>query len=506
MCIDADSGKVLWSRTHSPFAIDGLPDEQVERLDTLLEVSEAIEMLLALFTLKGIGDGATEAALKDKHPVDYCAEKMKEMRSLVEAADSELLPAFDATAAVLGQIDRAKPSIKKPRVPTFMGFAHAIDKKYDVRSTLPYRDYAGTAMPTPCSDGKHVYAVFSDGQTVCYTLDGKRVWWKRFPVENAAHRWANHYGIIASPQLVGDRLVVAYKVAIRAFDKRTGKVLWEQNSGNSGGWRQCDFKVLQVSDGKGSVPVLVWQDGKVRRVDSGEQIGSTEAYVFRRAMVGAGDRVLGQVKGGRGGKEIPLGWQRISIGGDGKLVCDAFSAFSGLPGRNPGYCTDTVTDRLVLREGLIWDHTTGKQVYGSPQKGPVRYSRFEPLVVAGRFAIVPGGEGGHGGGATPPPGADTVGKYAVLDLSNPAEPKLVATNHLGGPKDEHKPRVPVMEKHLPELYAAHGYGHNAIPYKFAPYYSGGVFASGNRLFIATTAKLYCIGDPDVPYDGRDPGK
>jgi hypothetical protein len=247
------------------------------------------------------------------------------------------------------------------------------------------------------------------------------------------------------------------------------------------------------------VPVLVWQDGKVRRADTGELIGNAEVGVFRRAMVGVGDRVLGQADTGNS-KAKPLAWQRLSVGADGGLVCAPITLFDRTPNSNPGYCTDTITDRLVLREGMIWDHTTGKHLYAPEKKAPVRYSRFEPLAVVGSYAIVPAGEGAHGGGATPPPGNDTVGAYAVLDLADPSAPKLLATNRLGGPRDEHKPRVPVMERLLPGLYAAHAYGHGAIPYKFAPYYSGGIFASGNRLFIATTAKLYCIGDPAAPYD------
>jgi hypothetical protein len=68
---------------------------------------------------------------------------------------------------------------------------------------------------------------------------------------------------------------------------------------------------------------------------------------------------------------------------------------------------------------------------------------------------------------------------------------------LGG---AHKPRLPAIERLLPEIYAADAYAHRVLPYKFAPYYAGGLSASGNRLFIMTTTRLYCIGDPSVPYD------
>lgn len=88
---------------------------------------------------------------------------------------------------------------------------------------------AGFASPTPCSDGRRVFAIFPTMDLVCLSLDGEEIWKKNLgPIEV-------HYGYAASLCLAGDKLIVMMdqstadenKSKMVAFDAATGKLAWE---------------------------------------------------------------------------------------------------------------------------------------------------------------------------------------------------------------------------------------------------------------------------------------
>jgi len=64
----------------------------------------------------------------------------------------------------------------------------------------------GMAVPTPATDGKHVFALFGTGDLVCVDFDGRPVWVRSLAQEYGPFR--NRWGMAASPVLVGDLLVV----------------------------------------------------------------------------------------------------------------------------------------------------------------------------------------------------------------------------------------------------------------------------------------------------------
>jgi hypothetical protein len=88
----------------------------------------------------------------------------------------------------------------------------------------------GYTCPTPCSDGKFVYAFFAPGVVVCYDLEGKRQWIQNvMDLGIAKSKDGKPHASTpncASPALIGDKLVV-FKGWFRAFDKRTGKMAWD---------------------------------------------------------------------------------------------------------------------------------------------------------------------------------------------------------------------------------------------------------------------------------------
>jgi hypothetical protein len=89
----------------------------------------------------------------------------------------------------------------------------------------------GYATPTPVTDGQHVFALFGSSAVVCLDLDGKIVWREELP---RGVRDDVHGGECGSPVLYEDTVIVmgCQTTGLRALDKKTGKLKWQQKSGD----------------------------------------------------------------------------------------------------------------------------------------------------------------------------------------------------------------------------------------------------------------------------------
>jgi hypothetical protein len=87
----------------------------------------------------------------------------------------------------------------------------------------------GYAAPTAVVDGRHVYAMFANGELIAVDFAGNIVWRKSFGIPD------NHYGFASSPALFFDRLIVLFddgdgsegKSRLTALDLSNGNVIWE---------------------------------------------------------------------------------------------------------------------------------------------------------------------------------------------------------------------------------------------------------------------------------------
>jgi hypothetical protein len=77
----------------------------------------------------------------------------------------------------------------------------------------------GFTMPTPVSDGRHVFVWVSTGVAACFDLEGHRQWITRVPTDELS------YG--SSPALA-DGVLVVFLNALFGLDAKTGKQLWKQ--------------------------------------------------------------------------------------------------------------------------------------------------------------------------------------------------------------------------------------------------------------------------------------
>jgi outer membrane protein assembly factor BamB len=114
----------------------------------------------------------------------------------------------------------------------------------------------GMAVPSPTTDGKHVYALFGTGDLVCLDLDGKPVWVRSLAQEHGPFR--NRWGMAASPLLLADRLVVQVdhwgQSYLLAVDAATGSDRWRTERDAAVNWTS---------------PVAATVNGKVQVIAAG---------------------------------------------------------------------------------------------------------------------------------------------------------------------------------------------------------------------------------------------
>jgi outer membrane protein assembly factor BamB len=97
-------------------------------------------------------------------------------------------------------------------------------------------DEGNSCSPSPMTDGKHVWTLFTDGTFACYTMEGEEVW--KFNLQDRYGRFIIQFGMTATPVLDGDRLYVQLihgegnpktrEALVVALDKSTGDEVWKQ--------------------------------------------------------------------------------------------------------------------------------------------------------------------------------------------------------------------------------------------------------------------------------------
>ncbi len=87
--------------------------------------------------------------------------------------------------------------------------------------------YHGYTVPTPVTDGKQVFALFGSGVLVAVDFYGKIFWSEELPRVKDVDS-----GVCSSPILYEDTIIVVGigMPGLRALDKKTGKVVWEQKT------------------------------------------------------------------------------------------------------------------------------------------------------------------------------------------------------------------------------------------------------------------------------------
>lgn len=103
------------------------------------------------------------------------------------------------------------------------------------------------AAPTPCSDGKRVFALYSSNDLFAFDLDGNLLWLRGLTYDYA--NASNSLGMAQSPMIVGGTLVVQSENDSESFtagiDVNTGKNLWKMERPKAANWSSA----LALKDG-----------------------------------------------------------------------------------------------------------------------------------------------------------------------------------------------------------------------------------------------------------------
>jgi hypothetical protein len=359
----------------------------------------------------------------------------------------------------------------------------------------------GTADSTLASDGKRIYGVFDQGQVFCLDLDGKLLWGQREKKGPYDNRGAFH----RSPLLCNGLLLVRNQRhvgsairPIRALDAVTGQVRWEAPVVGSN-YTVPRLMRLPGPDGK-PMDVLI---GDAREEDKAKDLGLPILQVSDGKVIGhtpwhACGR--GAVMGIRGDMVV---WTSTSDTGGGPTCCyrlkavgaDAVSAEkvyvlgednkAARPLYSQGAFPTMLGDLWVYGNSLF-DTVSGRKL---STISAVSAFSADNMVIAGRYLIASTSQ------STPwnrnRDDHKTMANFVVVDLGDPANPKVVARNNLLGYADP------------PADIIVSTYFKDFNPYSFAGCYKGtasyfstmgGPVPHGNRILIQSSAYLYCIGE------------
>ena len=180
ICLDKNTGKILWMRSHPPFVA---VTEAEKKANPAFQEIEPLVAELHKLNEAFAARGWSKELIKQKHDLQ------KQIDDLTAKAD----------------------------------------KKYRLPPDMYVESWSGSTGATPCSDGQSVFVSSGCGITAAYDLNGNRRW-ERF--ENVKSIWGEH-GIACSPWVSGGKLFVR-TIGLHALDKATGKELFAFES--LGGW------------------------------------------------------------------------------------------------------------------------------------------------------------------------------------------------------------------------------------------------------------------------------
>jgi outer membrane protein assembly factor BamB len=174
-------------------------------------------------------------------------------------------PAFKNITALREQLDHAKTYEEKIDLERQINaLLQDIDKVRFPKCAPGQMIYHGFASATPCCDDEHVYVVFCHGVAACYDFNGNRTW---IQLSNDVNSGGTYN--IGSPALIGDAFIIL-RNSCRAFDKKTGKILWTTPSKK--GERSSGVTPARIN----GVDLAIGQFGQIIRVSDGAVLSKTE--------------------------------------------------------------------------------------------------------------------------------------------------------------------------------------------------------------------------------------
>ena len=231
LCLDRQSGKVLWLKSHTYFDAVSKTDKEAHP-----EIDSVIKPL-----------------------VENLRQSDKDVVKLINNAIAPAGPRWEQQEAIVN-IGRTRRAMASKIEGEFL----KLDRKLYPRMQ---ENDAGTANYTPSSDGQYIYATFGGGRDAganlvcCYDLAGEIHWVRNLLLGAPEH--GNH----ASPVLANGKLICTFGLSMIALDALTGKTIWEYKAPSRDlGWGMgCSPVALQIATSQVVVNHSIFSlaDGKV---------------------------------------------------------------------------------------------------------------------------------------------------------------------------------------------------------------------------------------------------
>ncbi len=142
----------------------------------------------------------------------------------------------------------------------------AIWSKQAKGKNKPTRDSGNSASSSPCTDGKHVWTMFGNGQVNCFTVDGESVWEKN--LQDHYGKFQIQFGMSTTPILHSGQLIFALMHGsmrnretsvgtIVSLDALTGKETWQHTRKTDATQENKHVYASPIIDTSGKTPQLI---------------------------------------------------------------------------------------------------------------------------------------------------------------------------------------------------------------------------------------------------------
>ncbi len=411
VCLDKQTGRILWIRSN--LECETLTDEQRQAMP----------------------DVATQ--------LDPLVVQLSQANAAVVDALNAQLPSASTAAYRVPAALEAKRKLDKQ----IHKLQQDIDKNF-FKGDWP-QDVYGFCTETPASDGKHVYAYFASGVSVCYDFDGKRKWIAR------GTNGGEEKGNFTSPLLIGGQFVVWGGPEMRSYAADTGKLLWTAPAKGANA-----SSLYRVQAGKELV--AGWRNYFVRISDGQPIWGSGNIDNGVITPIVEGDTICTWASGNPGGLKA----FKVPAGTEGGKLTSALSYKTEWPqGGLGGKFEQGVMGSPLLVDGLIYYICSGGGLaVNDANTGQMAYSKILPMKPHTEYWA-------WGGAAASPALAgkhiyliDNQGTTVVIQPGR--EYKEVSVNRIEDSTD----------------------GRSQTQNLACPFFDGA------RLYYRTPAHLYCIGE------------
>lgn len=506
ICVDAVSGRILWSKSINAWACAGVDAKVAAQVRELYDIWLACDSIAGFLTVRGTVGGAKPHELEREVSRNFLEVVLPRVATALKSIDPEgdYAQAEQTLAAGLTkriELKECGEELEKHPHKALNESAYALNgairrriealagKK--LRLGRAWSNLCGT-MACPASDGELLYVSMGQGQVAAVAFDGTIRWsitpFKKIPVEDTE---IPH----GSPLLIGNVLYTTCGEQAVGLDKATGKMLWSAAIEDK---TVAIAKVVRLELAGKPMDVIVTPCCRIFRPSDGKLLGTlpyenqaSKEHLGRGASVvnsgpivfitSCADNYLGPMKA------FALKAESADV-----VTAEKIWGTTAWKSSCPFGGKVATSDRYYC--GAIYDSKTGEKLY----KFERDVGGLSELLIGNQFYYclqnyTCNHEEYQAWNERRPDGK-ALADFGVAD----ADGKLItAHNRLG---DASRPRVPYLEKWANELYNDPNF-HNGGGGRPAHFFDQdtGMMPQGNRLFIRTIGHLYCIGDPKQPY-------